>query len=113
MDLQDLAELRIKEARILLDAGSYPGAFYLAGYSVECALKACIAKALANWNAPQNGADYTGETKTHFSARARVCATLLTGFAVTLLGASALGLPERTRTYMSGNPTNRAAGENP
>jgi HEPN domain-containing protein len=43
-DLQRLSELRIKEARILLDAQSYPGAFYLAGYSVECALKACIAK---------------------------------------------------------------------
>jgi AbiV family abortive infection protein len=44
-DLQNLAELRIREAGILLDAGSYSGAFYLAGYSIECALKACIAKA--------------------------------------------------------------------
>jgi HEPN domain-containing protein len=44
IDLQNLAELRIKEARILLDAASYAGAFYLAGYSIECALKACIAK---------------------------------------------------------------------
>lgn len=44
IDLQNLAELRIKEAKILLDGGSYPGAFYLAGYSIECALKACIAK---------------------------------------------------------------------
>jgi len=43
-DLQNLAELRIREAKILLDAASYPGAFYLAGYSIECALKACIAK---------------------------------------------------------------------
>lgn len=43
-DLQSLAELRIKEAKILLDAASYPGALYLAGYSIECALKACIAK---------------------------------------------------------------------
>ena len=43
-DLQNLAELRIKEAKILLDGTSYPGAFYLAGYSIECALKACIAK---------------------------------------------------------------------
>ena len=44
IDFQNLAELRIKEARILLDAGSYSGAAYLAGYSIECALKACIAK---------------------------------------------------------------------
>jgi hypothetical protein len=27
-----------------LDAGLHAGAYYLAGYSVECALKACIAK---------------------------------------------------------------------
>ena len=43
-DLQNLAELRIGEAKILLEASSHPGAFYLAGYSIECALKACIAK---------------------------------------------------------------------
>jgi HEPN domain-containing protein len=43
-DLQQLADLRIKEARILLDGASYSGAYYLAGYAIECALKACIAK---------------------------------------------------------------------
>jgi HEPN domain-containing protein len=41
---QQLAELRLKEARALLDAGFPDGAYYLAGYAVECALKACIAK---------------------------------------------------------------------
>jgi|SRR5216684_1421269 HEPN domain-containing protein len=51
-DLQQLAELRIKEARILLDAGSFPGAYYLAGYSVECALKACIAKQTKEYDFP-------------------------------------------------------------
>jgi hypothetical protein len=44
IDLQNLAELRIKEAQILLHAASYAGAYYLAGYAVECGLKACIAK---------------------------------------------------------------------
>jgi HEPN domain-containing protein len=43
-DLQQLAELRITEAKVLLDNGFYAGAYYLAGYAVECALKACIAK---------------------------------------------------------------------
>ncbi len=43
-DFQKLAELRLKEAKLLLDAACYEGAFYLAGYAVECALKACIAK---------------------------------------------------------------------
>lgn len=36
--------MRLREASALLKAGHYPGAYYLAGYSVECALKACIAK---------------------------------------------------------------------
>lgn len=51
-ELQQLAELRIMEARILLDAGSYPGAYYLAGYAVECALKACIARQTKEYDFP-------------------------------------------------------------
>jgi HEPN domain-containing protein len=43
-DLQELAEVRLKDARVLLDAGRFSGAYYVAGYVVECALKACIAK---------------------------------------------------------------------
>jgi len=36
--------MRVKEAKALLSAGLHDGAYYLAGYAVECALKACIAK---------------------------------------------------------------------
>jgi hypothetical protein len=43
-DLQRLAELRLSEAKVLLAADLPEGAYYLAGYSVECALKACIAR---------------------------------------------------------------------
>jgi HEPN domain-containing protein len=43
-DLQGLAALRLKEAKALLDAGFPDGAYYLAGYAAECAIKACIAK---------------------------------------------------------------------
>ena len=43
-ELQQLAELRIDEAGILLANRAWDGAYYLAGYAVECALKACIAK---------------------------------------------------------------------
>ncbi len=43
-EFQQLAEVRIKEAEALLAAGLWDGAYYLAGYAVECALKACIAK---------------------------------------------------------------------
>jgi HEPN domain-containing protein len=51
-DLQNIAELRIKEAQILLNAASYPGAFYLAGYAVECGLKSCIAKQTKEYDFP-------------------------------------------------------------
>ncbi|MBK7646333.1 MAG: HEPN domain-containing protein [Betaproteobacteria bacterium] len=43
-DLESLAELRIKEAETLLSFSHFHGAYYLAGYALECALKACIAK---------------------------------------------------------------------
>src|SRR5262245_42999004 len=39
-----LAEIRIVEARVLIDNRKYDGGYYLAGYAVECGLKACIAK---------------------------------------------------------------------
>ena len=43
-DLQQPALTRLAEAKALLAAGFPAGAYYLAGYAVECALKACIAK---------------------------------------------------------------------
>jgi hypothetical protein len=39
-----LSRIRLREARLLLRARATAGAYYLAGYAVECALKACIAK---------------------------------------------------------------------
>ena len=36
--------MRLLESKALLGAGFPSGAYYLAGYAVECALKACIAK---------------------------------------------------------------------
>jgi HEPN domain-containing protein len=38
-----LAELRLSEAKLLYANGLASGAYYLAGYAVECALKAVIA----------------------------------------------------------------------
>lgn len=43
-DLQKLCRIRVREAKILLDNKCYEGAYYLLGYAVECALKACIAR---------------------------------------------------------------------
>jgi HEPN domain-containing protein len=52
-DLKILAELRAEEARVLLNRGKQQGAYYLAGYAVECALKACIAKKTKRFEFPQ------------------------------------------------------------
>jgi HEPN domain-containing protein len=41
---QELSRIRLQEAQVLFDNGHYSGAYYLAGYAVECALKACIAR---------------------------------------------------------------------
>ncbi len=51
-DFQKLAELRIKEAQILLENNCFEGAYYLAGYAVECALKACIARKTQQFDFP-------------------------------------------------------------
>jgi HEPN domain-containing protein len=51
-DFQALARLRLREARILLREGEFPGAYYLAGYSIECAIKACIAKQTRRYDFP-------------------------------------------------------------
>jgi len=43
-EFQILADLRAKEAGVLANNGNEEGSYYLGGYAVECALKACIAK---------------------------------------------------------------------
>ena len=43
-DFQRMAEIRAREALVLPAGRQYSGAYYLSGYVVECALKACIAK---------------------------------------------------------------------
>jgi HEPN domain-containing protein len=43
VELGNLAELRLKDAKLLLDHGQHDGGYYLVGYAVECALKAIIA----------------------------------------------------------------------
>src|SRR5262245_1306421 len=43
-EFKQLATIRLDEANSLLRSRHYAGAYYLAGYVVECALKACISK---------------------------------------------------------------------
>jgi HEPN domain-containing protein len=49
---KEIAKLRVKEAQSLLMNGHFPGAYYLIGYAVECALKACVAKQVKQYDFP-------------------------------------------------------------
>lgn len=51
-DFKEISKLRINDARVLFRAKQYQGAYYMAGYSVECALKACIAKRTKRFEFP-------------------------------------------------------------
>jgi HEPN domain-containing protein len=50
--LKNLAVIRLREANTLLQNDSYDGAYYLAGYAIECALKSCIAKQVNRYDFP-------------------------------------------------------------
>jgi HEPN domain-containing protein len=41
-----LAAVRLREAEVLFDAALYDGSYYLCGYVVELALKACVCRHL-------------------------------------------------------------------
>lgn len=51
-ELQNLTRIRVREAKILFANGCYEGAYYLLGYAVECAFKACIAKRMRRFDIP-------------------------------------------------------------
>jgi hypothetical protein len=51
-ELQLISRMRRKEAAILLKEKQYTGAYYVLGYSIECALKACIAKQTQRFDFP-------------------------------------------------------------
>jgi HEPN domain-containing protein len=53
---QKLAEARLVDAKALLKAKRYDAAYYMAGYAIECALKACIAKKTRLYDFPPKNA---------------------------------------------------------
>jgi hypothetical protein len=63
-DFQRLAELRVREASALLKTRNPVGSYYLCGYAVECALKACIAKLARRHEFPLK-AEYVRRLYTH------------------------------------------------
>jgi hypothetical protein len=44
VQLQQLADLRLADATVLIETSRWGAAYYLLGYCIECALKACVAK---------------------------------------------------------------------
>ena len=51
-ELEVLSKIRIREAELLFSNHEFGGAYYLAGYAVECALKACICKQVKEFDFP-------------------------------------------------------------
>jgi hypothetical protein len=66
--LQQLAEERVRDAEALLNAGQWSGAYYLAGYAVEFALKACIAKLTNQHDFPDKDFDAEKVSGTNITA---------------------------------------------
>lgn len=64
VELRQLARDRIADASALLAAGRWSGSYYLAGYAVECGLKACIAR-LTNHEDFPRGRKFVEECYTH------------------------------------------------
>ena len=85
-DLQEISNLRVEEARVLLQNGFYSGAYYLVGYAVECALEACITKQIRRYDFPDR--KLVNDSYTHDLER--------------LLGVS--GLKEELDSESAGNP---------
>lgn len=52
-DLQRLSDARVEDAEVLLQAGRWAAAYYLLGYAVECALKACAARQFQQDEVPE------------------------------------------------------------
>jgi hypothetical protein len=61
--LEQLADARANEAKTLFNAGLFSGAYYLAGYAVEFALKARIARNFQADTIPQKS--YVQDVFTH------------------------------------------------
>lgn len=59
-DLRAIARARLRDARVLHRARRFDGAFYLAGYAIEIALKARICRTLRWSEFPETSQDFRG-----------------------------------------------------
>jgi hypothetical protein len=88
-DLQRLSNIRIRESKVLFGAGEYSGAYYLAGYAVECGLKACFAKSVKRYDFPDK--NRAGKIFIHRLAELARLANLDTDLATAMSANSKLG----------------------
>lgn len=61
--LHFLADSRLEEARALLDRKLWTGAYYMTGLGVECALKACLARTVQQYDFPDR--NFVNRAYTH------------------------------------------------
>ena len=97
-DLQQLAENRIQDAKVLLDNQRWSAAYYLAGYAVECGLKACIAKLTKPHDFPDK--DLANKCWTHDIEKLVVVANLKENRDADVADADA---DAKTNTNLTGN----------
>ncbi len=62
-DLEKLVDIRVNEATTLFNNKCYEGAYYLLGYALECAIKACITKQVKENDFPDK--DLANKAFTH------------------------------------------------
>lgn len=62
---QQIAEDRILDAKALLDADRWACAYYVAGYAVECALKSCVLKYVAESGVIFDDEKWAKQVRTH------------------------------------------------
>lgn len=64
-DFRKLALTRLGDAKLLLKSRRYGAAYYLAGYAVECSLKACLAKKTQRYQFPPKPEEVRQRYYTH------------------------------------------------
>lgn len=87
-ELQNLSRLRVREAKLLLDAGAFHGSYYLMGYAVECAIKSAIAKQVMRHDFPNK--QLANDSYSHDLRALMKTAGIWTAFEVAMRASSAL-----------------------
>ncbi|MCX6149324.1 MAG: HEPN domain-containing protein [Ignavibacteriales bacterium] len=73
-----ISKIRVGEAKKLLEENHFCGAYYLIGYSIECALKACISKQIKKYDFPDK--KLVSESHTHDLEKLIKISGLITDF---------------------------------